>query len=429
MSKIPELMGGRALEHDAAFEDGKGISNKAGTAKLTVTSGVWSFTGGFAMGVSGTGIDVTFYGDTATRDLVWDQSENTLRAADNAVIGWGSGAGTTPDISVTWNGTNLVVSQLTADSAVLWGASGAGINHTFYGDTAGRDLSWDQSNDQLLFADNAKLAIGSGAGAAGDITFAWNGTKMLVAQLTANSAIDWGVDGAGIDMVLYGDTAGVNATWDQSADSLLFTDNGKLVLGTGSDLTAYHDGTNTLINSVTGNLVIDNQAATGATLLDLGTDTSATKVAIRNNTGTEIVTVRGDSVSILTGLRNIGTTTTAITGAVALAAADSGAIFTAAQSSAYDIDLPAPAGPGQRYLIQLVSPGAFNVTVTVAAGAATFEGTIVNDVTSVVAATGNTLTFASGTAALGDWIEAISTSTTKYFIRAVSSAAGGITIA
>jgi hypothetical protein len=358
MSKIPELMGGRALEHNAAFEDGKGISNKAGTATLTVTSGVWSFTGGFAMGVSGTGIDVTFYGDTAGRDLVWDQSENTLRAADNAVIGWGSGAGTTPDIAV-----------------------------------------------------------------------AWDGTRLNVTQLTANSEIRWGVDGAGIDQRWYGDTASVSLLWDQSADSLLANDNCKIVLGTGSDLTAYHDGTNTLINSVTGNLVIDNQAATGATLLDLGTDTSATKVAIRNNSGTEIVTVRGDSVSILTGVRNIGTSTTAITGAVTLTAADSGAIFTAAQSSAYDIDLPAPAGPGQRYLIQLVSPGANNVTVTVAGAAATFEGTIVNDVTSVVAAAGSTLTFASGTAALGDWIEAISTSTTKYFIRAVSSAAGGITIA
>ena len=62
-------------------------------------------------------------------------------------------------------------------------------------------------------------------------------------------------------------------------------------------------------------------------------------------------------------------------------------------------------------------------------GAATFVGTIVNDVTSVLPATGSTLTFASGTAALGDNIEIVSISTSLYLVRAVSSAAGGITIA
>lgn len=142
----------------------------------------------------------------------------SLSLPDNATLLFG----TSDDISITWNGTDLAVTQLTADSQILWGVSGAGINHVFYGDTAGRNMTWDQSNDQLLFADNAKLAIGSGAGAAGDITFLWNATKMLVAQLTANSAIDWGVDGAGIDQVWYGDTASANATWDQSADSLIF---------------------------------------------------------------------------------------------------------------------------------------------------------------------------------------------------------------
>ena len=49
--------------------------------------------------------------------------------------------------------------------------------------------------------------------------------------------------------------------------------------------------------------------------------------------------------------------------------------------------------------------------------------------TSVVPATGNLFTFVATTGALGDNIEFISTSTTKYFARAVCSANGGITIA
>ena len=38
MSKIPALMGGRALEHDAAFESGFGLKTKAGEKLLTVDS-------------------------------------------------------------------------------------------------------------------------------------------------------------------------------------------------------------------------------------------------------------------------------------------------------------------------------------------------------------------------------------------------------
>lgn len=124
-----------------------------------------------------------------------------------------------------------------------------------------------------------------------------------------------------------------------------------------------------------------------------------------------------------------GTTAVAITGATTLTLADSGGIFTVAQSSAYDIDLPSPTvGAGVRFLFQLVSPGANAVTISVAGSAATFEGTIQTDAACIVA-TGSTLTFASGTALLGDWIEAISTGTGKYFIRAMSSANVGITVA
>ena len=38
MSMIPALMGGRALEHDAAFESGFGLKTKAGEKLLTVDS-------------------------------------------------------------------------------------------------------------------------------------------------------------------------------------------------------------------------------------------------------------------------------------------------------------------------------------------------------------------------------------------------------
>lgn len=130
-------------------------------------------------------------------------------------------------------------------------------------------------------------------------------------------------------------------------------------------------------------------------------------------------------IQTFTGVRMSTSGATAITTTRAVTAADAGGIFTVAQSSAYTITVATPTGAGQRYLFQCVSPGAFDVSI-VATGC-TFEGTITIDGATIVS-TGSTLKFASGAAALGDNIELISTSATKFFVRAIGSVAGGITI-
>jgi len=142
-------------------------------------------------------------------------------------------------------------------------------------------------------------------------------------------------------------------------------------------------------------------------------------------TCTGAVSFTGASTTI-TGLRTISNSATAITAARVLTASDSGGVFTVAQGANYTVTLPTPAGAGVRFVLQLVSPGLF--TITVIGTGCTFEGTVVNDVTSVIVATGSGFTFVSGAAALGDNIEFISTSTTKYFARAVCSANGGIAV-
>lgn len=177
-------------------------------------------------------------------------------------------------------------------------------------------------------------------------------------------------------------------------------------------------------------VTLDSRAqTTGKNVWKVGDNlASALDVQEGSNSYIKVVTTNNAEHTEIRSPRPIGPTATAITGATALTIADSDRVFTIAQSSAYDVDLPAPGAADVKYLFQLVSPGAFNVTITVAGAAATFEGTIVNDDTSVVPATGSTLTFASGVAALGDNIEVCSTSSSKYLVRAVSSANGGITI-
>jgi hypothetical protein len=144
--------------------------------------------------------------------------------------------------------------------------------------------------------------------------------------------------------------------------------------------------------------------------------------------GTTVAGTRGHVTA--TGLQTVSDGAAAIAAARTMTLADSGGVFSVSQAGAYDIDLPSPvSGPGCRYLFYLGTAAANSVTITVLGAAATFVGTIVNDVTSVLPATGSTLTFVTGTAALGDTIEIVSISTTLYLVRAVSSTAGGITIA
>jgi hypothetical protein len=74
------------------------------------------------------------------------------------------------------------------------------------------------ASKNLSFLDNVGVMLGTGE----DVVVAWDATRLNVTQAAANSEIRWGVDGAGIDQMWYGDTASAFANWDQSADALIF---------------------------------------------------------------------------------------------------------------------------------------------------------------------------------------------------------------
>lgn len=190
--------------------------------------------------------------------------------------------------------------------------------------------------------------------------------------------------------------------------------------------TAGTSGNSGNVTITTGN---SDEGTSGNLSLSTGTTAAAGatgNITLRPGVGTG-GGARGAVVAL--GLRTESTSSSTISGARLLQLADSGGVFTVSQAAAYDIDLPNhTVGAGLSFRFYLGTPGANNVTITVNGGAATFIGTIVNDVTSVIPATGSTLTFVTGTAALGDNIEIFSLSNTLYGVRAVTSAAGGITI-
>jgi hypothetical protein len=234
--------------------------------------------------------------------------------------------------------------------------------------------------------------------------------------------------------------AGIALTGTTGNNDIVLTDN----LASALDIT---ESTNSYLNFVTTNsgekcVFSKDVVLSGAIDLLFSGTTGQPEITLTDNLADALSVLIPSGVDLLVftttnsaeavavrGLRTTSTTATQITGATTLTLADSGGVFEIDQDAAFDIALPDPTtGPGCRYTFVISDAGANNVTVSTT-GSSTFIGTIVNDVTSVVPATGGTLTFATGTAAVGDTIEAISISTSLYLIRAVSSAAGGITVA
>lgn len=157
----------------------------------------------------------------------------------------------------------------------------------------------------ITLPDSIALNFGTGT----DISMAWDGTRLNVTQAAPDSQIRFGVSGAGIDLQCYGDTAGRDMIWDQSADSLIFADNAKAVFGTGSDDTISHDGSNSAWTHTTGALTVNNTVANNFTILKGGTATSATGVKIVDSADQVQMSVLNDGSVIVEGTLTPGSLT------------------------------------------------------------------------------------------------------------------------
>ena len=148
---------------------------------------------------------------------------DVLDVADSDSIKFGAD----DDFTMAFDGTQLEVLPKTDDT----GAFNVGDGTTdcdmkvFLGATTAYvelnvgDGRMNVEGAEIRFGDSDKVEFGD----AGDITMSWDGTDFDILQATVNSSIKWGIDGAGIDQVFYGDTASAKMTWDQSADELVFS--------------------------------------------------------------------------------------------------------------------------------------------------------------------------------------------------------------
>jgi len=156
-------------------------------------------------------------------------------------------------------------------------SSGSGANITIppgdtkvvYSDGAGSGAAMVDAFASLSVVD---LKVQDDLTVTDDLTV--NGTANLdivdidgAVQLDATLTV--GANDQGYDVILYGDTAARNITWDSSDDSLEFADNTKAVFGTGADAQIYFDATDFKVGATAGHLDLF-ASATGSSVRILG---------------------------------------------------------------------------------------------------------------------------------------------------------------
>ena len=213
---------------DSGAIDGTAIgANSASTLAATTTT----ITGAATFGVDDTGGDVKMFGATSGRFMLWDESRDALALTDNAKIEIGTGV----DLKIYHDGTDSFISNSQGALKIATADSGIAVQicHT---------TSETTVNDNLTVT----------------------GTLAVTSTSTMSD-----------DVTLTG--ANYNVTWDKSRDALVFPDSAKVEIGAGTDMTMYHDGTNSYITNATGAMKIATE--TSGVAVTIGHTTSETTIA------------------------------------------------------------------------------------------------------------------------------------------------------
>jgi len=237
--------------------------------------------------------DIILHGGTATYDVHWDSSEDTLCFLDDAVLAFGNTAAS-PDVEFKWDQTRLNITGTGLQIRI--GSDDEGMDVLFYGETASAQMLWDESADQLVVGDSGasidlqddvKLLLGTGTSNAGDFSIHSDGSNIFIREIaSAGKGIEIGVDNKGLDVKFFGETSGADMEWDQSEDALTFEDAAYIKLGTGNDL---------LMSATTTTATFKLAAASDLKILD--TDNTASKVTFGLTGGTHGLDVQFNTVT------------------------------------------------------------------------------------------------------------------------------------
>ncbi len=173
----------------------------------------------------------------------------------------------------------------TVDTSTLMPLAGGTFTGdvTFDGETAGRDIVWDRSDNRLEFADSAEITFGSSA----DSSIVHDGSHFTLTCATGNIRIRPKVGEEGLVLepdgaakLYYNNTERLasSATGVTIAGDLNLGDSNIIEVGASNDLQIWHDGSNSYIKNSTnaltiqGGVVAINDVANAKTSLSCDTD-------------------------------------------------------------------------------------------------------------------------------------------------------------
>jgi len=281
-----------------------------GGRNLTISGELDAATGDFSGDVD---VDGTLEADAITINSTAIGSIYGVVAGSSSIVTTGAldSGSITSGFGAIDNGTsNIRSATITAETAFVPDASGGAdlgttaleFNDLFLNDSGSIQFGDDQDTtlthtdgtgltlnctNKLCFYDTA-LSISSSTDGQLDIdadteveiattTLDLNGALDVSGASQFSGAITVGVDGTGLDVKFFGDTAGSFLLWDQSDDALELTDSSPIKIGDGGDMTIYHDGTDSFVTNSQGGLKLATE--TSGIAVTIGHTTSETTVA------------------------------------------------------------------------------------------------------------------------------------------------------
>lgn len=148
-------------------------------------------TTGIHFGIDGTGIDIKFFGDTASSYMLWDQSADQLvfdaadiQLGDSDYLKFGDASG--GDVSVNWTGSVLQISPAVDDTgSINIGDGTTDIDFKVFLNASTKYVVFDVG-DSLLKLEDVDLKLGDndilqfGDASGGDVSVKWNAANLVI---------------------------------------------------------------------------------------------------------------------------------------------------------------------------------------------------------------------------------------------------------
>ena len=218
--------------------------------------------------------DTTIKSATDTKDILFQQFDGRTLLDINdggyvAISNGDAGSGQLRIYEDSDNGTNYSAFQVGSQSAdityTLPTADGtSGFQLTTNGSGV---LSWAAAQIALANDGNNRIVTGTGsAGLNAEANLTFDGSTLTNAGATQlNSTLTVGANDQGYDIIIYGDTASANLTWDTSVDDLIFNGAARIVIPDGQLVLGSTAVTSTaaelnLVDGITAGTVIASKA-------------------------------------------------------------------------------------------------------------------------------------------------------------------------